>query len=96
MFEKHGVDLVLTGDDHAYMRSHPLRGEQVMDSPADGPIYILSVAGTKMYEQEDAPYVAKRFTDTSTYQVIDIDGGRLEYTAYDIDGQVMDAFTIEK
>lgn len=96
VFEKHGVDLVLTGDDHAYMRSHPLRGEQVMDSPADGPIYILSVAGTKMYEQEDAPYVAKRFTDTSTYQVIDIDGGRLEYTAYDIDGQVMDAFTIEK
>lgn len=96
VFEKHDVDLVLTGDDHAYMRSHPLRGDQVMDSPADGPIYILSVAGTKMYEQQDEPYVAKRFTDISTYQVIDIDGGRLEYTSYDVGGQVMDAFTIEK
>ena len=96
VFEKHGVDLVLQGDDHAYMRSHPLRGDEVVDSPADGPIYILSVAGTKMYEQEDAPWVARRFTDISTYQVIDIDGGRLEYTSYDVDGTVMDAFTIEK
>ncbi|NLG60141.1 MAG: hypothetical protein GX538_08255 [Gammaproteobacteria bacterium] len=96
VFEKHGVDLVLTGDDHAYMRSHPLRGDQVMESPADGPIYILSVAGTKMYGQEDAPYVARRFTDIATYQVIDIEGGRLEYTSYDIDGQVMDAFSVEK
>lgn len=96
VFEKHGVDLVLQGDDHAYLRTFPMRGDEVVGSPAEGPVYVMAVSGTKMYEQQDAPYVAKRFTDIATYQVIDIDGGRLEYTSYDVDGQVMDAFTIEK
>ncbi|MGY1424829.1 fibronectin type III domain-containing protein [Lysobacter sp. A289] len=96
VFEKHGVDLVLQGDDHAYLRTFPMKGDQVVSSPAEGPVYIHAVAGTKMYKQSDAPYIAKRFTDTSTYQVIDIDGGRLAYKAYDIQGNVLDEFTIEK
>lgn len=96
VFEKHGVDLVLQGDDHAYLRTFPMKGDQVVDSPAEGPIYLHAVAGTKMYEQSDAPYIARRFTDTSTYQVIDIDGGRLEYRAYAVDGTLMDEFSIEK
>ena len=96
LFEKHGVDLVLQGDDHAYLRTFPMKGDEVVGSPAEGPVYIHAVAGTKMYEQSDAPHIAKRFTDISTYQVIDIDGGRLQYTAYDVDGRVMDDFSIEK
>ena len=96
LFEKHGVDLVLQGDDHAYLRTFPMKGDQVVDSPAEGPVYIHAVSGTKMYRQSDAPYIARRFTDIATYQVIDIDGGRLEYTSYDVQGRVMDAFTIEK
>ncbi|MEN1971857.1 metallophosphoesterase family protein [Luteimonas sp. MJ204] len=96
LFEKHGVDLVLQGDDHAYLRTFPMKGDEVVGSPAEGPVYIHAVAGTKMYEQSDAPHVAKRFTDISTYQVIDIDGGRLQYTSYDVDGRVMDEFSIEK
>ena len=96
VFEKHGVDLVLQGDDHAYLRTFPLRGGEVVDSPAEGPVYIMSVSGTKMYEQVDAPYVAKRFTDIATWQVIDIDGGRLEYRSWDVGGTLMDEFVIEK
>ncbi len=96
LFEKHGVDLVLQGDDHAYLRTFPMKGDRVVESPADGPVYIHAVSGTKMYRQSDAPYIAKRFTDIATYQVIDIDGGHLQYTSYDVQGRVMDAFTIEK
>ena len=96
VFEKHGVDLVLQGDDHAYLRTFPMKGDQVVDSPAEGPVYIMSVSGTKMYEQSDAPYIARRFTDIATYQVIDIDGDRLDYRAYTVDGTVMDEFRIEK
>ncbi|HEU4774162.1 MAG TPA: hypothetical protein VFS82_06535, partial [Lysobacter sp.] len=84
------------GDDHAYLRTFPMKGDQVVSSPAEGPVYIHAVAGTKMYKQSDAPYIAWRFTDTSTYQVIDIDGGRLAYKAYDLQGNVLDEFTIEK
>ena len=96
IFEKHGVDLVLQGDDHAYLRTYPMQGDRVVGSPAEGPIYLHAVSGTKMYRQSDAPYIAKRFTDIATYQVIDIDGGRLEYKAYDLDGRLLDAFTIQK
>ncbi len=96
IFEKHGVDLALQGDDHAYLRTYPMKGDQVMDSPADGPIYILSVAGTKKYEQEKAAFVEKQFTDISTYQVIEIDGDRLNYRAYDVDGTVHDEFVLQK
>lgn len=96
VFEKHGVDLVLQGDDHAYLRTFPIQGDQVVDTPAEGPVYIMSVSGTKMYEQSDAPYIAKRFTDIATYQVIDIDGDRLDYRAYTLDGTLMDEFSIEK
>ncbi|MGY0560586.1 fibronectin type III domain-containing protein [Luteimonas sp. A277] len=96
VFEKHGVDLVLQGDDHAYLRTFPMRGDEVVDSPAEGPVYIMSVAGSKMYKQTDAPYVARRFTDIATYQVIDIDGGTLEYRSYDVAGALMDEFTIQK
>ncbi|MEN1943121.1 metallophosphoesterase family protein [Luteimonas sp. MJ293] len=96
VFEKHGVDLVLQGDDHAYLRTFPMRSDEVVDSPADGPVYIMSVSGSKMYEQTDAPYVARRFTDIATYQVIDIDGGTLEYRSYDVEGTLMDEFTIQK
>lgn len=84
------------GHRHAYLRTFPMKGDRVVDSPADGPVYIHAVSGTKMYRQSDAPYIAKRFTDIATYQVIDIDGGRLQYTAYDVQGRVMDAFTIDK
>lgn len=96
VFEKHRVDLVLQGDDHAYLRTFPMKGDQVVATPAEGPVYIHAVAGTKMYKQSDAPYIARRFTDIATYQVIDIDGGRLAYKAYDVHGSVLDEFTIEK
>jgi hypothetical protein len=98
LFDKYHVDLALQGHDHAYLRTYPMKDEQRVGSPAEGTIYIVSVSGTKYYEQGDFDYTEFGMTNVSTYQVLDIqiDGNTLTYKAYDVDGAVRDQFVIEK
>jgi len=98
LFDKYHVDLALQGHDHAYLRTHPMRGQQRVTDAKDGTIYIISVSGTKYYEQPKRDYTEVGFTKVSTYQVLDIhiDGNKLVYRAHDLDGKVRDEFVIEK
>ena len=98
LFDKHHLDMALQGHDHAYLRTYPMKGGQPVSSPSEGTIYIVSVSGTKMYEQDARDYTEFGMTNTSTYQVLDvqISGDRLVYRAYDIDGQKRDEVIIEK
>lgn len=96
IFEKYGVDFVLQGHDHAYLRTHPMKNGAPAHSPATGPIYIVSVSGTKMYEQDPLPYTAVGMTNVATYQVFQINGNTLSYRAHDTTGKVRDELVIEK
>ncbi|MBI1321520.1 MAG: hypothetical protein GC168_21585 [Candidatus Hydrogenedens sp.] len=98
LFDKYKVDLALQGHDHAYLRTYPMFGGERQPTPADGTIYIVSVSGTKHYEQGDFDYTEFGMEKVSTYQLLDIqvDGDKLVYKAYDIDGEVRDQFVIEK
>ena len=98
IFDKHHVDLALQGHDHAYLRTYPMKDGKPVDSPAEGTIYIVSVSGTKYYELGDFDYTEKGLANTSTYQVLDlqISGNRLVYRAYDLEGEEVDEFVIEK
>lgn len=102
LFDKHHVDLVFNGHDHAYMRTYPLRGGERVSSPAEGTIYLISVAGTKMYEQAQRDYMQVAFTDTATYAVIDVlpatekAGDKLVYRAWDLEGNLRDQFVLQK
>jgi hypothetical protein len=98
LFDKYHLDLALQGHDHAYLRTYPMRAQKPVASPAEGTIYIVSVSGTKYYEQGDFTYKQFGMTNVSTYQVLDIriDGDRLEYSAFDVEGQQRDTFVIEK
>lgn len=82
----------------AYLRTHPLKDGQKVASPAEGTVYVVSVAGTKMYQQGARDYTAVGLTNVATYQVLDlhISGNRLVYRAYDLDGTLHDQFIIEK
>ena len=60
IFDKHHVDFVLQGHDHAYQRTYPLRGGARARTPADGTIYLMAVSGDKFVEQTDRPYVGSR------------------------------------
>ncbi len=75
-----------------------MKADMPVESPAEGTIYVVSVSGTKLYDQSEHSYTAVGFVDTPTYQVLDIQlgGHRLTYRAYDIDGNVKDEFVKEK
>lgn len=98
LFDKYHVDVALQGHDHAYLRTYPMYDEERVDSPAEGTIYIVSVSGTKFYEQGEFDYTEFGMTNVSTYQVLDIriDGNRLVYRSYDAAGELRDEFAIVK
>ena len=98
LFDKYHLDMALQGHDHAYLRTYPMKDGKAVPSPKDGTVYVVSVSGTKMYEQDGRDYMEFGMTNTPTYQVLDIQisGDRLVYRAYDIDGEKRDEIIIEK
>ncbi|MGH8776525.1 MAG: fibronectin type III domain-containing protein [Jiangellaceae bacterium] len=93
VLEEHDVDLVLQGHDHTYGRG------QRSDN---GPVYVVAVAGSTMYDLGDAEQTWGRHgatlqhatEDQQSYQVIDVDGDTLRYESRTLSGEVQDAFRI--
>lgn len=98
LFDQYGVDMALQGHDHAYLRTYPMVGNERATDPGTGTYYVVSVSGTKFYEQDPSDYTAVGFEDTQTYQILDIEMNpdRLTYRAYDGEGTVRDEIIIEK
>lgn len=60
VLDRCGVDLVMSGHDHQYLRTKPLKNNKIDE---DGTVYVLSgTAGTKRYEVR--PFLANHFLDT--------------------------------
>ncbi|QKX18458.1 metallophosphoesterase family protein [Microbulbifer sp. YPW1] len=98
IFDKHNVDIAFQGHDHAYMRTVPMRGNEPVAKGEQGTVYLVSVSGTKMYEQALPEFAAFGAVNTRTYQVIDIDplSGSLNYRAIDDEGNTVDQFSLQK
>jgi 3',5'-cyclic AMP phosphodiesterase CpdA len=95
IFDKHAVDLVLTGHDHTYARSNLTTGLSTQEGKA-GTVYVVSVSGPKMYNLEPAPWMQRAAEDTQLFQVVHIDGANLKYEARTARGLLYDAFELEK
>ena len=106
IIEEFGVDLVLQGHDHAYARGHqPIRETSEESSNSFQTMYVTSVSGPKQYAvsresladfgskdyQLDAVGEQKQF-----FQVIEVDGYTLTYTAYTATGEIFDKVVILK
>jgi hypothetical protein len=98
VFDRHHVDLVLQGHDHAYLRTYRMRANQRAASDAEGTVYIVSVSGDKYYEQDPRDYTEVGFTNVSTYQTIDVNprAARLLYQAWNEAGREVDRLVIER
>lgn len=98
IFDRHGVDLVLQGHDHAYMRTVPMRDHAPAPEGEHGTIYLVAVSGTKMYEQDAPDFAAFGAENTRTYQIIEIDpeAGTLSFRAIDTEGETIDSFELSK
>ncbi|NBB94956.1 MAG: metallophosphoesterase [Planctomycetes bacterium] len=102
VFDRRGVDLVLQGHDHSYMRTGLMRHDPEIDehhvaTESDtGTVYVNSVVGSKQYDVATAPFKRRTGQNLQLYQVIHIDGDALHYRAYTADGNVYDEFKLEK
>ena len=98
VFDKHHVDLVLTGHDHAYLRTKPMKSGQIVATSSEGTTYVVSTSGEKFYGQKSHDFTARGLTHVATYQTIDVEvnSRRLIYRSFDREGHEVDALTIEK
>lgn len=87
IFEKYGVDLVLQGHDHTYARGTACQVR---------PVYLLSVAGPKMYGYDSERWMEVSGAQTQLYQVIRVTDEKLYFSSYKLNGQLFDSFELSK
>lgn len=95
LFLRYGVDLVLSGHDHHYQRSHPVRrGRRV--SPGCGPVYIVTGGGgASQFARTVAPASwSARETRRYHYVRLIVEGGELRGEAIGQSGETLDSFRI--
>ncbi len=96
LYEKYGVHLVLQGHDHTYGRGANLAEGTRARSEGQGPVYVVSVAGPKMYLVTEIAEQAMERTaeDTQLFQVIRFTNDRLSYESLTATGKLYDAFDL--
>lgn len=86
IFQKHQVALVLQGHDHCYSRHQ-----------AQGTLYYVSVAGSKMYGlNERAETYAQFAEDTQLFQLINFEKASIHVKTYTATGKLYDEVSIQK
>lgn len=87
IFEKGGIDLVLCGHQHIYMRTKELGGIT----------YVMGNSGKRRsayYNGENFPDYGKALDATnSNYQIIKVNDDELSLESYDEEGQIIDKWT---
>lgn len=97
LFDKHKVDIVLQGHDHAYGRgivSNVPTGKNIKDE--SGTMYVVSVSGPKMYDVSNDPWMQRKARSTQLFQIISINNSTLSYEAFTANGELYDAFDLIK
>lgn len=94
LLEKYSVDLVLAGHDHTYCRGFNM--ENIMVKAKNPPLYVVSVAGPKMYGLNTSFWSDRVASMTQLYQHISISHNKLEYQSFTVAGDLYDHFIISK
>ncbi len=96
LYDRHHVDLVLTGHDHNYERTFPMNNLKVVPTPAEGTIYIVSGgAGASLYASGTEAWTAFS-TSVHSALTLRIRNTMLQLDAFDPTGAPIDTFTITK
>lgn len=94
--ERRRAELVLNGHNHAYERTHPLRGGAIV-AANEGTVYITTGAGGgELYEPaaKPEPELAKSHYGKHSFTVVDVDATRMVVRQINIEGAVVDEFDI--
>ncbi|MBK8946351.1 MAG: metallophosphoesterase [Ignavibacteriae bacterium] len=98
LFDKYGVDLVLTGHDHAYARSYKIKNGERVGEDESGTVYVVSVSGPKMYSVNSNynHIMAKTGGNVQLFQTISINNNILNYESLTVTGELYDSFELKK
>ncbi|KTE33514.1 hydrolase [Sphingopyxis sp. HIX] len=103
VFEKRKVDLVLQGHDHCYSRLTWEAGREASararaDGMVQGPVYLVSVTGSKMYRlNERTPWQPDKVAEaTELYQIVDVEPQRIKFRTFTASGKLYDGFDLTR
>ena len=102
LFDNYHVDLVFSGHDHNYQRTHPINysisRENYQPSPENGTVYMVVAGwGAPLYSGSPVWWTAYGPDSRYNFCVVDIfENGLLRLSAVDRDGNVFDEFSIQK
>lgn len=103
IFEAYGVDIVFSGHDHDYQRSHPMRagvpvgaGQGPSFTTPDGIFYIVTGGGSTVRPTSSSCDFTAMAVSLTHCTVLDIDGAFLRLRAFGVDGNTIDEITIDK
>lgn len=91
VMEKHGVSLVLSGHQHVYMRTYPIK-EEVFNP--DGIVYLIGASGGKQYEPSEREYFAHALGGEPVYSICTVDKDGISVVSYNSHGDTIDSFLI--
>lgn len=96
LYEKHQVDLVFNGHVHVYERTWPVRQKKV--DHQKGTIYITSGGGGgKLEDFTPTPHWFKAEQRSCYhYCYVTVHAGTLHFKAFDVEGRLFDAMTLDK
>jgi acid phosphatase type 7 len=101
VFDRRKVDLVLQGHDHCYSRLTAEAGRETgararAAGAVQGPVYLVSVTGSKMYGLNDRARTQPDRTaeGTELYQIVDVEGDRLKFRTFTASGKLYDGFNL--
>ena len=102
IFDRLGVDLAISGHNHVYLRTYPLRAKQPV-TPEEGTYYVVNSSsdnsrGRDMKPLKDnAGLIEKRWSEGSNTMggmLMDVSPERIVMTLYDRYGTPQDSFTV--
>ncbi|MBC7772577.1 MAG: metallophosphoesterase [Pyrinomonadaceae bacterium] len=96
LYEKHHVDIVFNGHIHLYERSFPVRDGRVVEN--GGVIHITSGGGGGGLEavSPTRSWFGQRFYAGHHVCCVTINGGSLQFQAFDLEGRLFDQMEIKK
>lgn len=99
--EDAGFDVVFSGDDHAYARTYPMKGDQALaEGSRDGIVYYIcgDLSGKNNEYNNHNIYAAAIPHDEylGMYLSVEADASKMVLTAYRYNGDLLDSYTIQK
>jgi hypothetical protein len=100
VIDRHHVDVVFNGHEHAMARSYPMRNEEFVANAAEGTVYVISGRSGDNAKESLVPKVWFPYyydpQGEPCYLVVQVDPDVLTITTRLQDGTVVDRFRIDK